>query len=434
MNQHTLTQLTNGLQVLLVPMPGVESVTSMVLANTGSRYEQPREHGIAHFLEHMVFKGTTRYPNAQVLASAIDAVGADFNAFTSKEYTGYYVKAASKHLAVALDVVSDMILQPSIREEDLEREKGVIVEEINMYKDTPMHHVGNLFDQMMFRGSGLGHDIVGTKLLVQGFSPQNFRSFLQRWYGLGNLVLVVAGDERVVSDSKTLKLITEQFSKKTLEERPGDKVQVESIISKVSPLSPHRLHVEYKKTEQAHLVLGWPGLRRSDERRYAQTLLSIILGGNMSSRLFTEVREKRGLCYYVRADADSYHDIGVFGGSAGVDPERVDEALQVIIEQFKGVASGTLAVTQEELTKAKEYITGSMALSLEESKSLAQFYGFRQLLHNEIETPEQALAKLSAVTLAEIAKLAQELITDSAVRLAVIGPFKEKHHFEQFLV
>jgi predicted Zn-dependent peptidase len=433
MNTHSVTTLSNGLQVILVPMPAVESVTTMVLANTGSRYEKPREQGIAHFLEHMVFKGTTQYPDSQALASTIDAIGADFNAFTSKEYTGYYVKSASRHLETALDVISDMLLQPLLKEEDLEREKGVIVEEINMYKDTPMQYVGNLFDQMMFSGSGLGHDIVGEKLTVQSLAPSNFKSFLQHWYGLGNLVLVIAGDEKVVLDAKTLEVATRCFSKET-SERTHDKVQIQSVTSKTSPVSPHRLHIENKKTEQAHLILGWPGLARTDERRDIQTVLSVILGGNMSSRLFTEVREKRGLCYYVRSDVDTFHDTGVFGASAGVDPGRIEEALKVIIEQFKGIASGSLAITQEELTRAQEYLTGTIALQLEESRSLAQFYGFRQLLENEVETPAMVLKKLQAVTLEQLQDLAKELITINGVRLAVIGPYKNKHAFDEFLV
>ncbi|MBP9820500.1 insulinase family protein [Candidatus Woesebacteria bacterium] len=433
MNTFKKIILANGLQVLVVPVPATESVTTMVLANTGSRYEQPREHGIAHFLEHMVFKGTTLYPDSQALASTIDAIGADFNAFTSKEYTGYYVKSASRHIEIALEVISDMLLQPLLKEEDLEREKGVIIEEINMYKDTPMQYVSNLFDQMMFDESGLGHDIVGGKETVSRFTPGDFRSFLQQWYGLRNLVLVLAGDERVLNDPATLATATRCFSKET-SERPGDKINMETLLAKNKPLASHRLHLETRKTEQAHLILGWPGLKRTDKRRYVQTLLSIILGGNMSSRLFTEVREKRGLCYYVHSDVDTYHDIGVFGCSAGVDPERIDEALTVILEQFKGLANGKLPISQAELDRAKEYITGTMVLNLEESRSLAQFYGFKQLLDGEIKTPEQVLTHLRAVTLEDLHALAKNLVRDGAMRLAVIGPFKQKEKFEQFLI
>jgi predicted Zn-dependent peptidase len=433
MNSYSLTTLANGLKVLRVPMPAVKSVTTMVLANTGSRFEQPREQGIAHFLEHMVFKGTTKYPNSQILASTIDAIGADFNAFTSKEYTGYYVKSASHHIGIALDVISDMLLQPLLKEDDLEREKGVIIEEINMYKDTPMQYVGNLFDRMMFGGSGLGHDIVGERETVQNFTADDFRSFLQRWYGLGNLVLVVAGDDRVVNDPATLELIGRMFSKETSTERPQHKVKIATMIPSGNPISPNRLHVETRETEQAHLILGWPGMARTDERRHAQTLLSVIMGGNMSSRLFTEVREKRGLCYYVHSDVDTYHDTGVFGGSAGVDPARINEALEVISALFKEMANSTAQLTAAELDRAKEYLTGTMVLNLEESRSLAQFYGFKELLLNEVETPQEVLDKVRAVTLEEVQALARELVVDDAMRLTVIGPFKEQAAFEKYL-
>ncbi len=432
MNDYSLTKLSNGLRVLRVPMPAMQSVTTMALANTGSRFEQPREHGIAHFLEHMVFKGTTNFPDSQVLASTIDAIGADFNAFTSKEYTGYYVKSASKHLPVALDVISDMLLAPLLKEDDLDREKGVIIEEINMYKDTPMQYVSNLFDQLMFGGSGLGHDIVGEKETISNFTPADFRSFMQHWYGLGNLVLIVAGDDTVVNDPETLLQIERYFSKES-SERPIDKVKISTVLPPGNPISPHRLHIEHRETEQAHLILGWPGMKRTDDRRHIQTVLNVIMGGNMSSRLFTEVREKRGLCYYVRADVDTYHDTGVFGASAGVDPKRIDEALKVILEQFYGMADGTLAITSDELKRAKEYLTGTMVLSLEDSRSLGQFFGFRQLLQDEIETPQQVLDKLKTVTLEQVQELGRELIQEHAVRLAVIGPYKDKTQFESYL-
>jgi predicted Zn-dependent peptidase len=433
MNDYSLTKLSNGLRVLRVPMPAMKSVTTMVLANTGSRFEQPREQGIAHFLEHMVFKGTTNYADSQVLASTIDAIGADFNAFTSKEYTGYYVKSASRHIGIALDVISDMLLQPLLKEDDLEREKGVIIEEINMYKDTPMQYVGNLFERMMFGGSGLGHDIVGEKETVTSLTTADFHSFLQRWYGLGNLVLVIAGDDRVVNDSATLELAERAFAKETLHERPVDKVKIKTMLPPGNPISPHRLHVEMRETEQAHLILGWPGMERTDERRHTQTVLSVIMGGNMSSRLFTEVREKRGLCYYVRSDADTYHDTGVFGASAGVDPARIEEALTVIIQQFQGMADGSLAITAQELERAKEYLNGTIVLQLEDSRSLGQFYGFKELLQNELETPQMVLEKLRAVTLDQLQALGRELIVDGSVRLAVIGPFKDKQLFEKYL-
>ncbi len=414
-------------------MPSVPSVTTMVLVNTGSRYEKPREEGVAHFFEHMVFKGTEKYPDAKVLAATIDAIGADFNAFTSKEYTGYYVKSAAGHIDKALDVVSDMLLKPKLRQDDINRERGVIVEEINMYHDTPMRFVGQIFDRMFFQGSGLSHDIIGSKATVESLEREDFIGFLRHWYGFGNMVLIVAGNEEVVKSVDTLDLIKEMFSKQPDEVRPRDKVDIERWISKSSPVSPHKFSMENRKTEQAHLVLGWPGIKRTDEDRYALTLFNVIMGGNMSSRLFTEVREKRGLCYYVRSDNDYYHDAGIFGASAGVDPKRIEEAISVIKDEFAAITGGDKPATDEELENAKEYLVGSMTLGFEDSRSVAQYFGLRHVLTGKIETPEETLAKIRAVSLDEVQKIAERIVKEREMRLSVIGPFGQDKVFKKFV-
>jgi predicted Zn-dependent peptidase len=278
----------------------------------------------------MVFKGTENYPTPKALAEAVDAVGAEFNAFTSKEYTGYYVKAASSHIPLALDVLSDMLLTPRLLEDDIEREKGVIIEELNMYEDTPARHIGDVFEQLMFAGSDLGRDIIGTKETIRGITRQNFVDYIAQWYGLGNMVVTIAGDADVLKKPSLLKEIDKAFSKKgdIGERKNGGKRILGNVLSKKS-----QVKIEHKKTEQAHFVMCVPGLERGHKDRFVLGVLSVLFGGNMSSRLFTEVREKRGLCYYVRADGDSYHDIGNFGASAGVDPKRVDEAVKVVREE-----------------------------------------------------------------------------------------------------
>ena len=429
---HLYTKLPSGLQIIRVPMAGVNSVTVLALANTGSRYENRTEQGIAHFFEHIVFKGTKNYPTAQDLASAIDAIGADFNAFTSKEYTGYYVKSASNHLKTSLDVVSDMLLAPKILQEDIDREKGVIIEEINMYEDTPMRQIGNLFETLVFADSGLGHDILGTKETVSNITTRDFNRFLEKWYGLGNLVLVISGDESIVKSDKTLELIKKYFAKKSTK-RAADRVNTKLLSAQEPKISSNKLSVTYKKTEQAHLCLGWPGIEREDDRRYALTLLSTILGANMSSRLFTEVREKRGLCYYVNSDTDFYNNTGIFGSSAGVDPTRIEEAISVILSEFYGLVDGTKPVTPAELKRAKDYIRGSLVLSLEDSRSVAQFFGMKQLLSQEVKSPTEVLEAFEKVTLAEVQKVAKDLIVQGECRLAVIGPYKTEDQFRPLL-
>lgn len=426
-----LKKLTNGLPIILVPMKGSESLTVMVLANTGSRFEPQGKEGLAHFFEHIVFKGTANFPTAQKLAAAIDGLGADFNAFTSHEYTGYFVKAAAKHTATALDVVSDMLLRPKLRTEDVEREKGVIIEEINMYHDQPASHVSNLFNQLAYQGSGLGHNIVGTKETVSAIKADDFKAFLKQWYGLPNLVLVLAGKDTVVNDPKTLKLAEEMFSKST-ESRAAEKQVINSFLADPD-LADSRLQVENRETQQAHFVLGWPGINRSDERKYAMSVLSAVVGGNMSSRLFTEVREKRGLCYYVHSVTDQFHDKGMVGVAAGVDPQRVKEAIGVSAAEFHKIATGKQKISKTELSRAQEYLIGKWALNMEDSSSVAQFVGLRQVLLNELISLEEMIKRIQAVTIPELTELAQELIKPGEARLALIGPHKDKQVFQDLI-
>jgi predicted Zn-dependent peptidase len=420
--------LKNGLTVVRVPMSGVKSLTVLALVKVGSRYEDDRVNGISHFLEHMVFKGTENYPTAQDVASAVDAIGAEFNAFTSKEYTGYYVKSASKDVDIALDVVSDMLLTPVLRTEDLEREKGVIIEELNMYEDTPMRHIGDVFERMFFAGSKLGRDIIGTKETIRGLTQEDFLIHLKTWYGFHNMVLMIVGDADVVGKEALLKKVEEFFSKGA-----QDRAAVTAHDFTGNPISDQRLFIEHKKTEQAHFILAYPGLKRGHKDRYALNVLGTLLGGNMSSRLFTEVREKRGLCYYVRSDVDYYQETGTFGASAGVDPKRVEEAVSVTFNEFNAIISGDKPITSEELKKAKDYTIGHLILGLEDSESVAQAYGLRQLLEGEIVTLDETIKRIGAVTLDDVNKIARDLIQPDQVRFAMIGPFKDDKKFRKIL-
>ncbi|PIR58685.1 MAG: hypothetical protein COU69_04205 [Candidatus Pacebacteria bacterium CG10_big_fil_rev_8_21_14_0_10_56_10] len=430
------TKLDSGLPVIRVPMSSVESTTVLVLANTGSRYEQPDQHGIAHFFEHLVFKGTAKYPTAQDLAKVVDGIGANFNAFTSKEFTGYYVQAAARHLELALEVVAEMLLAPQLRQDDIDREKGVIIEEMNMYADMPAHHIANLFEQMVYNGTGLGHDVIGEKETVANLTAVDFRAFLDDWYDLGNLQLVIAGDHRRVEDEKLLDVIEQQFGRAPESQRRPAKIDISrhtTARTKGRIFAAERFHLEERRSEQAHFVLGWPAMPRRDERRYALSLLSVIIGGNMSSRLFSEVREKRGLAYYVHSDLDHFHDGGLLGAAAGVDPGRVEEALRVTIGEFLELGEGRQPVTAEELAAAKEYLAGKTVLGLEDSQRVAQYFGMRQLLLDEVESPQRLLKKIKAVKLEELNRLAAELLRPEELRLAVIGPFSDSTPFTQFV-
>lgn len=411
--------LASGLTVLRIPMEGLQSITVMALVNAGSRYEQDAQAGISHFLEHMVFKGTQRYPTAQVLSEAIDQVGGVFNAFTSKEYTGYYVKLASRDAHLALDVVTDMLCVPQLRQEDVTRESTVIIEEINMYEDLPMDNVGEVFEDLMFEGNNLARRILGSKETVGGMQADQLRAYIHQWYGFKNVVLVVAGDAAAVNDAGLLATIDE-MTKKGGADRQAD--PHESYWTKV--YGHKRKSIVFKKTEQAHFVFGFPGYHRTHPNRYQLAVLSTLLGKTMSSRLFLEIREKRGLCYYVRSNNDVYHDTGVFGASAGVDPKRVEEAIAATRNEFFALL-GERPVTDAEVQAAKQNIIGRLLLDMEDSQSVAVWNGMRQLLEGQVQTLEEVIASVEAVTRSQVDAVAHELIKPDELRFALIGPFQE---------
>jgi predicted Zn-dependent peptidase len=415
---HKLHTLKSGLKVITVPMEAA-SLTVMALSNTGSRYEKESQYGIAHFFEHIVFKGTEKYPHAQDLAEAVDSVGANFNAFTGKEYTGYYVQVASKHFELALDVVSDMLLTPKLRQEDIDREKGVIIEEMNMYADMPASDIGDKFEEMAFRGNGLSHKIIGTKETVKSITTKDFQEFLGTWYGLDNLVVMIAGDKSILDKPETIRQVEEMFAKAGERKCSPKHDRINGIFS------DERHALVKKKTEQSHFTFGWSGIERESQDRYALGLLSAIIGGNMSSRLFSEVREKRGLCYYVRSEVAQFHEGGLLGGSAGVDPQRVEEAIKVSLDEFHAIVDGSKPITGKELDRAKEYVVGKMTLGLEDSQSVAQYYGLKQLLHGKIETPDAVIEKMRKVSLSDVQDLAEKLIKPGTLRFGLIGDFKE---------
>jgi predicted Zn-dependent peptidase len=313
----------------------------------------------------------------------------------------------------------------------LEREKGVIVEEISMYEDSPTRHIGDIFDRMMFAGSKIGQDIIGTRDTVKNMKREDFINHFRKWYGLSNIVLVVAGDADVVNADGFLTHVEGYFNKGDVK----DRATTTDHTFTGNPISPtSRLLIDYKKTEQAHFILGFPSFKRGHKDRFVLSVLSTILGGNMSSRLFTEVREKRGLCYYVHTDIDTFHDGGVFGAGAGVDPTRVDEALQVTLDEFRALKEGTKPVTPDELQRAKDYCIGHLILGMEDSQSVGQYYGMKQLLEGKIITLDEAIASLQAVTMDDINRVIQEVIHMDEVRFAMIGPFeKQEDRFKKIL-
>jgi len=406
----------------LSPQPSTRAVSLLVLVKVGSRQENGRNNGIAHFVEHLMFKGTPKRPNTLVISQELDAIGADYNAFTSKEKTGYYIKAESSNLPVIIDILADMIQNSIFDPKEVERERGTILEEINMYKDNPMAKIGDLFEEDLYgRGKPLGRHIIGTEELIKSMKQSQLIGFWREHYHSGNIVIAVAGN---ISNPKTIKLLEAAFGKI----RKGKR----NVISRAHGFSRgNLLNAHYKDTSQAHLILGFPGIHADHKDRFALGLLSVILGGNMSSRLFISVRERLGLCYFIRSDVDTLEDVGSFLIQAGLDLTKLDKALQAVSGELKDIK--TNGATAEELNKAKQFIKGKMALSQEDSLDVAQFYSSQLLFKKKILTPEQVFAQVDKVTQKDIARVARAILQPKKARLTTLSPFKSIKKFGKFL-
>ena len=413
--------LDNGLKIVTQELPGTQAVTVLVLVGAGSRNETKKINGISHFLEHMFFKGAKKYENTEEISSLIDSVGGDFNAFTGKEYAGYYVKLAHHHQDLAFDLLSDMMLDSRFDSADIEKERGVILEEYNMYQDTPIYQIGWNFENLIYGDQPMGWDQVGTKELITTVKKEDFLKYKKDLYTPDNCVIVVVGAIK----HKEAQAKAEQYFAFGDDEKAYDwkGLNGESNLKKV--------HLTHKKTEQTHVVVGVPAYPTSHPDQYALKMLSIILGGNMSSRMFLSIREKQGLCYYIQTSIDDYTDSGIISTRAGVDIKRSEQAISAIVAEYKKVAEG--GVTEEELKKAKEYYKGKMILKLEDSEEYGHLLGRQALLEDKINTPEDIQKMIDAVTVQDIARISKELFTEDKLKLAVIGPFKEEEDLNKLL-
>lgn len=419
--QYKRTVLPNGLRVITIPMPSFESATVMVMVGAGSRYETKLNNGISHFLEHMAFKGTEKRPTSMDISSLIDGIGGEFNAFTSKEYTGYYVKAQSNHVEMLLDLLSDMLNHSLFDEKEIEKEKGVIIEEINMYEDTPMRNLGDVYERVLYGDTPMGWDTAGTKEVINKVSRNDFVEYMRSLYSADNMTVIVAGG---VDGGKAEDLVKKYF---------GDMPQFSTL--KALPVADGQEKPNYfvkeKTTEQVHLALGVRTVPLGHVDEDALEVLSTILGGGMSSRLFSEVREKRGLAYYVRSSSDNYTDCGTLVTTAGVDPKRAQDAVKVILEELERIKKPG-NITQEELKRAKEYINGHFVMDLEDSRSVAIYFAHQEVLEDKIYTPAENIEKINKVTLADVERVAQKYLTEKTLNFAVIGKF-DKTGVEELL-
>jgi predicted Zn-dependent peptidase len=420
---YKISRLPNGLRVVTSILPNLESATLTIWVKAGSRLETDRIAGISHFLEHMVFKGSQSRPSAREIAEAVDAIGGEFNAATSKEWTNFYIKARSANLPLAFDVLADMVLNPVLKAEEVEREKGVILEEMAMYEDTPIYKIGDVFEELTFSGSTLGRDIIGLKESIKSLSRNDFISYREAHYYADNIVITVSGG---VSESDVLSLSRKYFSNL---EKGKSKVKYNYNHRQKSP----RVKLKKKANEQAHLILGFVGYPRGHQNRFTEAVLSCLLGGGMSSRLFTEIRERRGLAYSVKTSADHFVDTGEFATYAGVDVKKAHEAIKVMLDQYYGLASGQYPISQKELAKAKEFLKGHLALALEDTKEINVLFGENELMLGRIETPDEIYANIDKVSKKEVVKLAGQIFRPEGLNLAIIGPYKDSEPFEKLL-
>ncbi len=415
--------LANGLRVLTIPMPSFKSVTSMILVGAGSRYETKHNNGVSHFLEHMAFKGTKKRPSAIELSSLIDGIGGEFNALTGKETTGYYIKSSVSHLSLSLDVMSDMLQNSLFKDEEINKERGVIAEELNLYEDTPARKIHDIYESLLYGDTPMGWDVGGRKEIIKKLSREDFTSYMDSLYSADNMAVIIAGG---IDNDKTLEVVSKFFAgMKSFDIKGYNKV--------VEKQSKPAVMVRQKETEQVHVAVGVRTVPLNHKDKHALSVLSSILGGGMSSRLFHEVREKRGLAYYVRTSSDHYRDAGTLASTAGVDPKRVDEAITVILDQYQGIAGSKLPITDKELKKAKEFIKGHLVLEIEDSRAVAGFYGLAEILEGKIETPSQYMEKINKVTLDEVRNVARKYLVSQTLNLAVIGNFSDGQRFEKLL-
>jgi len=419
--KYNKTVLENGLRIITVPMKDNPTVTVLVLVEAGSKYETKDKNGISHFLEHMCFKGTTNRPSNADISTELDNLGSHYNAFTGQEYTGYYAKAEHSHVDKLLDVVSDMYLHPLFPENEIEKEKGVIIEEINMYEDLPQYKVQNLIMKLVYGDQPAGWDIAGPKENIKQMGRADFIAYRNKFYKAPSTTVVVSGnfnEEKVIKDISQIFSAMPKAEKGTKEKVKEEQTKPEVILFK-------------KETDQTHIVLAVRTFGVFDKREKTMKVLDGVLDAGMSSRLFKKLRDEMGVCYYVRAGHDSFTDHGLYMISAGVDNKRVKEVIAVILDELNKLK--TELVSPEELQKVKQNLAGTMYLSLESSDSLAKFYGGQEILNERVKNPEEIKIKIESVTAEEVRDLAKEIFVDKGLNLAIVGRFEDKAEFEEIL-
>ncbi|KKW37188.1 MAG: Processing protease [Candidatus Giovannonibacteria bacterium GW2011_GWA2_53_7] len=417
--------LKNNIPTYLLPSSGTDAVTVLVLVKVGSRYEEEAINGASHFIEHMMFKGTKKRPNAQMISRALDAVGADYNAYTGKDLTGYWVKVDKRHVNLAVDLLHDMIANSTFKSAELNRERQVIMEEINMYHDNPMMHVDEMFESLMLDGSTLGWEIAGDHKRMKEMTRKDVLAFRDAYYTPERMTIAMAG--AVPKDAK-------QQLEATFGTLKSGKGSAKEFVPFGGPRARRgiRAVIQHKDTQQVQLAMGFPSVGYADKDLPAVKLLSVILGGPMSSRLFTSIRERRGLCYFIRASLSTYEDTGLFVVQSGLDKSRLGLAGKTVMQELRKMVKEK--VSAEELRRAKDYLSGKITLNLEDSSNRAEWYAKQQLFSGSALTPEERLRQYASVTPTQIQRVASKIFDPKQMGVAGIGPFKSPKDIWKHLV
>lgn len=414
----------NGLKVILAPLRNTMAVTVLALVKAGSRFESRKLQGAAHFVEHLMFKGTQRRPSTEQISKELDSIGAEYNAYTAKDHTGYYIKAAAEHLELALDMLSDMLFHSKFDEHEIKREKGVIIEEINMYEDNPIMCAPNLFEEILYgKDRPLGHNIAGTRASITSMTRNNLLAFRSRYYSPRNMILGIGGGFR---NGQALKTARKYFTQRFL-----NGAAMEKISGKARYSGKERVKIKFREGEQIQLCLGFPSFNIFDPDFYALQVFNVVLGGNMSSRLFINVREKQGLCYFIRSSMDNYEDAGNLMIQAGLDKSRLKQAADVIVSEFLKIKSE--GISRDELQKAKDYIEGKTTLDLEDSSNVIEELSLSRLFFGRVVTPKERLKKIGRVNLGDVKRVAERIFNGRFMKLALVGPVENSKELESMV-
>ncbi|MEA2006912.1 MAG: pitrilysin family protein [Patescibacteria group bacterium] len=414
--------LKNGLRVVLTPMKNTQTVAIEILVEAGSKYENRSNNGVSHFLEHMMFKGTKKRPTTKIIAETFDSVGGEYNAFTGKEQTGYWVKVPTKHFEMALEVVSDLYLNPLLHQKEIDTERGVILQEAAMSRDTPMRFVWDIFESLLYGNQPAGWNIIGTEKNIKKLKREDFASYMKKMYLPKSTVISIAGN---FDEKKALNLIETFFKARKNSSRKKTKKKV------IENQSVPALRIHEKKTDQTHLLLGFRGPNMFSPDRHATVLLGTLLGGGMSSRTFINIRERYGLTYYINAGTDMTTDTGYLFVAAGVEHKNLHKATRLILKELKKITQKP--VTKKELSKAKEYLKGKTLMSLESTTSVTSFFGDQELFQKKIESHEEIFEKIEKITASDIMKVAKKIIKNNHLNLAIIGPHKDNGKLRKVL-